>query len=195
MTLFQEWIEQTMQRCKVMAEDDQLAMAVKQVGDKIIDVLSSGHIVYTCGNGGSMAEAMHLSGELVGRFEIGDRAPLPSITLGANPVIASAIVNDYNGNIALNRESECISSDDMLIAYTTSGDSTNIVNAAKIAKIKGTHVVAITGAHGGEIAHVCDILIKVPAGKTALVQHLHMIVTHALCSQVDQAFAGKKVPI
>lgn len=148
--------------------------------------LQSGGCVFWAGNGGSMADALHMSCELVGRFKR-ERAALSSIALGANASTLSAIANDYGYEQAYARELEGLAkSGDVLIAISTSGNSKNILATARAAKNKGVHVIALTGQGGGDLGPLADILINVPSNETARTQECHLLIEHIICDNIEE---------
>lgn len=148
--------------------------------------LQSGGCVFWAGNGGSMADAIHMSAELVGRFKR-ERQALASIALGANASTLTAVSNDYGYEKALARELEGLSkTGDVLIAISTSGKSKNIIAAAKAAKARGVQVIALTGQNGGELGATADILLNVASTETARIQECHMLIEHIICDNIEE---------
>jgi D-sedoheptulose 7-phosphate isomerase len=140
-----------------------------------------------CGNGGSAAEAQHLTGELVGRY-LHDRRPLSAIALHADTSALTAIGNDYGGHETFARQVFAHGRPgDVLIALSTSGISRNVVSAAKAAHEVGMTAWALTGPAPNTLAAVCDDAIAVEAPSMATVQEVHLAVIHALCAAVDDA--------
>lgn len=158
--------------------------------EKAIRVISlcmqSGGCLFWAGNGGSMADALHMSAELVGRFKR-ERASLCSIALGANPSILTAVANDYGYEFAMARELEGLAQNgDVLIAISTSGKSKNILAAAQKAKNKGVHVIALTGKYGNDLEAIADTLINVDSTDTARIQECHSLIEHIICDHIEE---------
>ena len=153
----------------------------------LAQVFSAGGMVLACGNGGSAAEAQHLTGELVGRFRH-DRPSLPAIALGADSAATTAIVNDYGSEEMFARQVRGFGRPgDVLVALSTSGCSPNILAAAKAALENGLTVWALTGPAPNPLAAMADAAIAVEAPTTATVQELHLSIVHALCLALDSA--------
>ena len=152
---------------------------------------ASGKIIFA-GNGGSFADAQHLSAEFTSRF-LFDRAPLASIVLGANSSAISAMANDYGYEFVFAREFEALAQpNDVLIAISTSGKSPNILEAVKAAKASGVATFAWTGANGGSLYDVCECLC-VPSINTARIQECHILVGHILCGLVESWYFQKEI--
>lgn len=156
-------------------------------GRHLARVFHTGGRLLACGNGGSAAEAQHLTGELVGRFRR-ERRPLSAIALHADTSALTAISNDYG-------EQECFARQvfahgrpgDVIIALSTSGTSRNVVAAAKAAHEVGMIAWAVTGPAPNTLAAVCDDAIAVDAPTVATVQEVHLAIVHALCIAIDDA--------
>jgi D-sedoheptulose 7-phosphate isomerase len=143
-----------------------------------------------CGNGGSAADAMHIAGELVGRY-LKERRALKAIALSTDAAVASAWSNDYSYDTAFARQVEAYGeAGGVLLALSTSGNSKNVLEAAKAARHKGMKVVALTGAGGGKLAALADILLAVPARETPLIQQLHICLYHFICAEIEARIAA-----
>jgi D-sedoheptulose 7-phosphate isomerase len=155
--------------------------------EDLAQVFRAGGMVLACGNGGSAAEAQHLTGELVGRFR-NDRPALPAIALCADSAITTAIVNDYGSEEMFARQVRGFGRPgDVLVALSTSGSSPNVVAAAKAGLEIGLTVWALTGPAPNPLAAMADAAIAVDAATTATVQELHLSIVHALCLALDSA--------
>ena len=156
-------------------------------GRHLAGVLVAGGRLLACGNGGSAAEAQHLTGELVGRY-LHDRRPLSAIALHADTSALTAIGNDYGGHESFARQVFAHGRPgDVLVALSTSGISRNVVSAAKAAHEVEMTAWALTGPAPNTLAAVCDDAIAVEAPSMATVQEIHLAVIHALCAAVDVA--------
>ena len=163
------------------------AATIRSWGEELAQVFASGGMVLTCGNGGSAAEAQHLTGELVGRFR-DDRPSLPAIALCADSATTTAIVNDYGSEEMFARQVRGFGRPgDVLVALSTSGSSPNVVAAAKAGLEIGLTVWALTGPAPNPLAAMADAAIAVDAPTTATVQELHLSIVHALCLALDCA--------
>ena len=155
-------------------------------------LLNDGKLL-SCGNGGSAADAQHFSGELLGRFER-ERPGLPAIALTTDSSTITAIANDYQyADIFAKQVSALGQSGDVLLAFSTSGNSENVLRAIATAHSRGLKVVALTGRDGGTIARSLnpeDIEVRVPADRTCRIQEVHLLVIHCLCDLIDDAILG-----
>jgi D-sedoheptulose 7-phosphate isomerase len=167
--------------------DDVTCAQIESWGRHLAGVLTGGGRLLVCGNGGSAAEAQHLTGELVGRF-LHERRPLSAIALHADTSALTAIGNDYGGQESFARQVFAHGRPgDVLIALSTSGTSRNVVSAAKAAHEVGMIAWAMTGPAPNTLAAVCDDAITVEAPNIATVQEIHLAIVHALCLAIDHA--------
>ncbi|MGV9541466.1 D-sedoheptulose-7-phosphate isomerase [Nocardia beijingensis] len=163
------------------------APEIRRWGRQLAVVLDNGGRLLACGNGGSAAEAQHLTGELVGRFR-GERRPFSAIALHADTSAGTAIVNDYGETELFARQVRAHGRpDDILILLSTSGTSQNVVAAAKAAHDIGVTTWAMTGPAPNPLAALCDDALAVDAPTTATVQEVHLVLVHALCAALDDA--------
>ncbi len=157
-------------------------------------LLNDGKLL-SCGNGGSAADAQHFSGELLGRFER-ERPGLPAVALTTDSSTITAIANDYQyADIFAKQVSALGQSGDVLLAFSTSGNSENVLRAIATAHSRGLKVVALTGRDGGAIARSLnpeDIEVRVPADRTCRIQEVHLLVIHCLCDLIDDAILGSR---
>jgi D-sedoheptulose 7-phosphate isomerase len=177
--------------------DGKITTRISSWGRHLAGVLDAGGRLLACGNGGSAAEAQHLTGELVGRF-LHDRRPLSAIALHADTSTLTAITNDYGGHESFARQVFAHGRPgDVLIALSTSGASRNVVSAAKAAHEVGMTAWALTGPAPNTLAAVCDDAITVEAPSAATVQEIHLAVVHALCLAIDEALGvvAPKAPL
>ena len=176
---------------RALLNDDKLVSQIEALAESCVACLLSGGKVIFAGNGGSFADAQHLSAELISRFVL-ERAPLASLVLGANNSAISAIGNDYGYEQVFARELKGVANvGDIFIPISTSGNSPNILHAVKQAKYQGLVTVALTGIGGGSLASLCECLC-VPSNETARVQECHIMMGHIICGLVEKAiFSGK----
>jgi D-sedoheptulose 7-phosphate isomerase len=166
---------------------DPAAATIHSWAQHLAQVFCGGGMVLACGNGGSAAEAQHLTGELVGRFRF-DRPALPAIALCADSATTTAIANDYGSEEMFARQVRGYGRPgDVLVALSTSGTSPNVVAAAKAGMENGLTVWALTGPAPNPLASMADSAIAVEAATTATVQELHLSIVHALCLALDSA--------
>ena len=160
-------------------------------GRQLADVLTGGGRLLACGNGGSAAEAQHLTAELVGRFR-DERMPLSAIALHADTSALTAIGNDYGIDEVFARGVRAHGRPgDVLISLSTSGTSNNVLAAVKAAHEGGLTTWALTGPAPNPLAAMCDDAVCVEAGSTATVQEIHLLLVHALCIAVDDVLLGE----
>jgi len=157
---------------------------------KVVDVIVKTHKnkkqVFVVGNGGSAADAQHLAAELVGRF-LKEREPMNVIALSTNSSILTALVNDYPPETVFERQVRAhIKKGDVLIGITTSGNSPNIIKAIEEGKMRGALTVGMTGASGGKMAKICDIILNVPSTSTPRIQESHIFIIHLICELVEE---------
>ena len=142
-----------------------------------------------CGNGGSAADAMHLTGELVGRFLL-ERRPWNVICLCSNPALLTAWANDHTYETVFSRQVEAYGQPGAaLIGISTSGNSQNVVAAFEQARVLNMRTIALTGEGGGRLAAVSDYLFAVPSRSTPLIQQAHVCLYHYLCGVIEQRLA------
>ncbi len=160
-------------------------------GAQLAGVLSGGGRLLACGNGGSAAEAQHLTAELVGRFK-GEREPLSAIALHADTSAVTAIVNDYGVEELFARGVRAHGRrGDVLVALSTSGTSRNVLAAVKAAQEIGVTTWALTGPAPNPLVAMSDDAIAVEAESTATVQEVHLVLIHGLCTALDEVLLGK----
>lgn len=156
--------------------------------------LSQGNKILACGNGGSAADAQHFTSELMGRFEE-ERGPLPAVALSTDTSLLTAIANDYHFKQVFARQVYGLGrAGDVLLAISTSGNSSNIVAAVEASHKMGMSVVGLTGRDGGILSKIIlpnDILINVSHPRTALIQEVHSVVIHCLCEGIDKHYVHK----
>jgi D-sedoheptulose 7-phosphate isomerase len=169
---------------------DQSASLLLAVGSRLAEALRAGGKVLTFGNGGSAADAQHLAGELVGRFQR-QRVALPALALTTDAAVVTAIANDLGYENVFARQVEAHGRPgDVAVAISTSGRSPNVLVALRAARERGLVTVGLTGNGGGEVAPLVDHLIDVPHRDTARIQEVHAMVVHVLCQIVEEALAG-----
>lgn len=168
--------------------DDALISRIQEVSDTCIKAINSGGKVVFCGNGGSAADAQHLAAEFVVRYRH-NRGALPGLALSTDVSNITACGNDFSFEDIFSRQVEAlVTKDDVLIAITTSGNSPNVVNAAKSAKKMGVTVVAITGLKDADIHEFSDIELRMPSENTARIQEAYLLIGHLICGIVEEAF-------
>lgn len=159
--------------------------AIRKAASILVRCIDTGSKIVSCGNGGSMSDAMHFAEELSGRFR-GDRPSIPAVAISDSGYI-SCVANDYGYDKVFSRFVEGFGgTGDVLVAISTSGNSPNVINAAKAASGKGMAVIALTGKDGGELAKLCDVEIRAPhAGYSDRIQEIHIKVIHILVMLIE----------
>ena len=182
-------IEASIDVKKILFNDTLVLTKILDLSNRCIDALKNGGKIIFCGNGGSFADAQHISAEFTSRF-LFDRPGLASIALGTNSSSMTAIGNDYGYRNVFSREIESIgNSNDILIAITTSGNSLNVIEALKAAKKKKIYSVVLTGKSNGKLPNGID-LINVPSSITARIQESHILIGHIICGMVEESIYG-----
>lgn len=179
---------------------------IKQVYEIIKDSYENGGKLLVCGNGGSAADSDHIVGELMKGFykqrklpveekdrfgEQGDKlqGALPAIALTQHGALSTAFLNDVDPEMVFAQQVYGYGSEgDVLLGLSTSGNSGNVVSAAKVAKAKGIKVIAMTGKDGGKLKDISDVCLIVPARMTADIQEFHLPIYHALCAMLEEYF-------
>lgn len=172
---------------------DTLLTIIGAAAEKIVQCLLDGHKIMTCGNGGSACDALHFSSEMINRFKH-DRPSLPAIALTADIATLTSISNDASYSEVFAKQIRALGQPgDLLLAFTTSGNSSNVLNAIKAAHDREMKVVVMTGYDGGKLPGLLkedDIEIRVPAHDTARIQETHLLIIHCLCDIVDFQLFG-----
>jgi phosphoheptose isomerase len=166
---------------------EELPEVLERVVKAVDDCLSGGHKIFACGNGGSAADAQHLVAELIGRF-LHERRALPAIALTADAATLTAISNDYGYERVFARQLEGLAQrGDLLFAISTSGNSPNVLQAARTALDLGCVVVAMTGERDSKLAAqaTAGLLIRAPSTVTARIQEVHSLCIHAIADSLD----------
>lgn len=163
---------------------------MERAGQILVNAVQGGNKIISCGNGGSMCDAMHFAEELSGRYR-NDRPAYPAISI-SDPAHLSCVANDYGYEFVFSRMIEAIGKDgDVLFALSTSGNSQNILNAIHAAKKKGMQVIGLTGKDGGEMARLCDVEVRAPKSEYAdRAQEIHIKVIHSLIDYVERSVSG-----
>ena len=177
---------------KTLDEHQQVVTAMAVLEEKIVNAgqlcaaaLAAGNRIYLCGNGGSAADAQHIAAELIGRF-VADRKSLPAIALTTDTSALTAIGNDYGYDQVFSRQVEGLCREgDVLIALSTSGNSTNILNAVGTAQAQKTKTIGLTGKTGGRLQDECNICLVVPSDVTARIQEMHIVIGHLFCALIE----------
>ncbi|MCU0442582.1 MAG: D-sedoheptulose 7-phosphate isomerase [Bacteroidia bacterium] len=160
--------------------------AIEQAGQLMVSALKSGNKIISCGNGGSLCDAMHFAEELTGRYR-DNRKPLAAIAISDASHMA-CVGNDYGYEFVFSRYLEAVgNTGDVLLAISTSGNSANVLKAIEVAKQKGIYVVGLTGKDGGKMASLCNVEVRAPQSKYAdRAQEIHIKCIHALIDYIER---------
>ncbi len=191
-----EWItERLSHHTSVVGQiinDNGLLENILKAAEMITDAFLSGHSLWLCGNGGSAADAQHLAAEFSGKFYL-NRKALHAEALHCNTSYVTAVANDYSYDKIYARLIDGVGNPgDILIGISTSGNSANIIKAYEVCSGKGIHTISLTGASGGAMKKLSDILINVPSTDTPRIQEAHILIGHIICEMVEAALFAKK---
>jgi D-sedoheptulose 7-phosphate isomerase len=180
-------IESSIAVKQLLLDSAEIVSSTAQVSAILIDALRKGNKPLLFGNGGSAADAQHIAAEFVGRFAF-DRPALPALALSVNSSCVTAIGNDYGFDTTFARQIEALGRPgDVAIGISTSGNSTNIVQAITVATRKGLRTVALTGATGGRLKNAVEHCICVPSNETPRIQECHILIGHIISELVEHA--------
>jgi D-sedoheptulose 7-phosphate isomerase len=171
---------------EAILQNSTLLQTIEQATAAIVNAFQQGHRVYFCGNGGSAADAQHLAAEFSGRFYT-DRKALPAEALHCNTSYLTAVANDYSYDVIYARLIDGLGQPgDVLIGLSTSGNSANILKAFEVAKEKQMITIGFTGAGGGKMKELSDLLINIPSADTPRIQESHIMAGHIICQLVEE---------
>ncbi len=187
-----ELIEESIEVKQAILGDEALLEVTDQVAWAAVDALKNDKKILFCGNGGSAADAQHLSAELSGRFYL-ERKPLFAEALQVNTSYLTAVANDYGYEEVFARLVEGKGREgDVLIAISTSGNSPNVLRAIQKANEIGMVTVGMTSASGGKLKALCDFLIAVPSEDTMRTQEAHIMLGHLICELIEKRIFGSE---
>jgi D-sedoheptulose 7-phosphate isomerase len=170
------------------ADDSACVRAVSEMGEVCSTRLAAGNKIMIAGNGGSAADSQHIAAEFVGRLTV-DRCPLAAIALTTDSSILTAVGNDYGFETIFERQVRALGKEgDVLLAISTSGDSTNAIRALSAAREMDIITMGLTGMGGGRFAALCDYLACVPSTSTRHIQELHIAIAHIICGIAERAY-------
>lgn len=171
--------------------DTVLLDRIAEAAARLTEVILDGGTIYLCGNGGSAADCQHFAAELVGRFKRERSVGFAAVALTTDTSALTAIANDYGYAQVFERQLRALATEgDALICYSTSGNSPNVVNAARWAVDNDVYVLGLTGLQGGTLGAHVHTLVDVPSADTARVQEMHSVFTHLLCECVEEEVYG-----
>ncbi|MFZ5587643.1 MAG: D-sedoheptulose-7-phosphate isomerase [Thermodesulfobacteriota bacterium] len=164
---------------------------VEQAAGLIAKAFTQEKKLVVFGNGGSAADAQHLAAELVNRFQF-DRPPLPALALTTDTSLVTSIANDFSFDEIFAKQIKGLcAKGDICLAISTSGRSANVVKGLVAARAKGMVTLGLTGRDGGDMASLCDLVIRVPSDDTPRIQEVHALVIHLICELVDYTLFGR----
>jgi D-sedoheptulose 7-phosphate isomerase len=173
-----------------LRDDAEMMLKMQEVVTVLVDAFKSGNRVFFCGNGGSAADAQHLAAELSGRFYT-DREALPAEALHCNTSYLTAVANDYSFDVIYARLIKGITiKGDVLLGFSTSGNSANIIKAFEMAREKSVVTIGFTGSSGGALKNLSDYLFNVPSTDTPRIQESHILIGHIICQLVEEQYFG-----
>ena len=169
-----------------------IGSALEVAANICIDSLKQGGKILIFGNGGSAADAQHIAAELVGRYKL-ERKGLSAIALSTDTSSLTAIANDYGYEHVFDRQIEALANpEDVAIGISTSGNSSNVINALQSAKNIGCKSIGLSGKSGGDMNKLCDVNLIIPAKDTARIQEMHILVGHIICHLIELEFRNSK---
>lgn len=173
-----------------LLQDEKLLQTIEKCSQIIVEAYRNNKRLYLCGNGGSASDAQHIAAELTGRF-YKNRIALPAEALHCNTSYLTAVANDFGYDDVYSRMIEGTTNPgDVLIAISTSGNSSNIVKAVEMAREKKVVTIGFTGQKGGKMTDLCDYLINVPSNDTPRIQECHILIGHIICQIVEEQYFG-----
>jgi len=165
--------------------DSAYPAAVGRAADLVTEMFAAGGKLLVFGNGGSSADAQHFTAEFVGRF-VAERRALPALALTTNQALLTAWSNDYSFDDIFARQIEALGAPgDVAFGISTSGKSANVLKGLERARARGLRTIGLTGAGGGAMPPLCDVLLAVPLTTTARIQEVHLVTYHAICAAVE----------
>lgn len=183
---FKQYHSESVRTIETLSQNETFCTKFVQLVDLSVKTLESGNRIFTAGNGGSFADALHISGELVNFFTIPHK-PYPVMALGSNGAVLSAWANDHDFNSQLSRELTAFAHPgDLLIAITTSGKSQNIRMLVETAKALGVYTSVLTGKFGQKNLPEVNVCLSIDSTVTPHIQEAHVIVYHALCAEIER---------
>jgi D-sedoheptulose 7-phosphate isomerase len=184
--MLHETIDTTVENLNKLKSDGALIRAVDEAIAQIVEALVAGKPLMVCGNGGSAADALHITGELVGRFNF-NRAAMNVICLNANVTVITAWSNDVGFESVFSRQVEAHAQPGAVLwGLSTSGNSPNVLSAFEMARRKGVHTIGMTGESGGKLRDLSDILIASPGKDAPSSQNIHVMLYHYMCQEIER---------
>ena len=174
-----------------LLRDEALLETVGKVAQLCVDAYQRGNKIMVCGNGGSASDALHMAGELVGRYQM-ERRGVSAIALNANMAVLTALSNDYEYKSVFSKQVVALGKEgDVLFGISTSGNSTNVVKAMQEAGKRHISTVGLTGKAGGQMRLCADYLFNVPSDNTPRIQEMHILLIHIICGLIENGLCGQ----
>jgi D-sedoheptulose 7-phosphate isomerase len=181
-----EYLNRSRDMVQAAIDDPAFVATLGAIAEVTANALAGGYKLLLAGNGGSAADAQHLTGEFLARFNY-DRAPVAAVALTTDSSVLTAIGNDYGYEEVFARQIRGLgNSGDVFFALSTSGRSRNILRAIEAARDKRLTIIGLTGRTGGEMRRHCDICLLAPSDLTPLIQQIHIIAGHIICGIVEE---------
>jgi D-sedoheptulose 7-phosphate isomerase len=189
MKRIQQHFEESAQLAQQLLGDKAFLEAMQQGAELLVEALGSGHKILTCGNGGSMCDAMHMAEELSGKYRE-DRIPFAALAMSDASAL-TCIGNDYGFDQVFSRQTQALGKPgDVLVCISTSGNSQNVLQAARKAKELGMHVLSLTGNGGGALGDLSDVDVSVPwSGFADRIQEVHIRCIHSWIDAIEHELA------
>tara|TARA_Y100000768_G_scaffold314228_1_gene249068 strand:+ start:510 stop:1088 length:579 start_codon:yes stop_codon:yes gene_type:complete len=186
--IISEYLDESLELAKNQKE---LSNIINEISKHCIKTIENGGKLIFMGNGGSASDSLHLSAELVGRFQK-ERNGLPAISLASNVSVITALANDFGYENIFVKQIEALGEKkDLIIGISTSGLSENIINGLRYAKENGIKTIGMTGKDSNKMSEYCDYIINVPSSKPALIQQSHITIGQLLCLLIEEYFFNK----
>lgn len=184
-------VEESIAAKEKLLRDEALLGTVKKAAQLCVEAYQRGNKLLICGNGGSASDALHMAGELVGRYQM-ERRGVSAIVLNANTAVMTAISNDYDYENIFSRQVEALGkAGDVLFGISTSGDSANVVRAMQEAGKRQICTVGLTGRAGGRMRSCAEYLLNVPSDNTPRIQEMHILLIHTICGLIENGLCEK----
>jgi len=184
--IVEEHLRKSVELKSEILNDLSLLTMIKEISLAIIKAYRNRKKLILFGNGGSAADAQHVAGELVNKFEL-ERIALPAIALTTDTSILTSIANDYDYSRVFARQVEALAEEgDVVIGISTSGSSLSVIKGIEVAKEKGAKTIGLTGKNGGKLARAADLVLKVPSNDTPRIQEAHITILHIICHLVER---------
>lgn len=190
--IIKQILSESIQVKNEILDDPSLLDQIRKISSLIIEAYKRKNKVILFGNGGSAADAQHVAGELVNKFQL-EREALPAIALTTDSSVLTSIANDCDYSKVFARQVEAWAKEgDVVIGISTSGTSPNVIEAVKVAKERGAKTVGFTGRDGGKLAELVDLVISVPSDKTPRIQESHITIFHIICYVIERELFGNE---